>query len=120
MLLGLEAEIDAERDPGLVFGARHNLARALMECGRPEEARELLRSNGFGDSGGRVNRLKVLWLEAQIDAALGDLLATALGSIDDGFVIMDDHGEVFASELPSVSPVLLSELALAGNRGAVG
>jgi tetratricopeptide (TPR) repeat protein len=67
------ALIDRERDPELVFGAMHNLARSLMECGRPQEARELVRSNHFGDTGGRVNRLKVLWLEAQIDAALGDL-----------------------------------------------
>ena len=65
--------VDPGRDPGLVFGAVHNLARALMACGRYEEARELLRSNGSEDPGGQVNRLKVRWLEGQIDAGLGEL-----------------------------------------------
>lgn len=65
--------VDHGRDPGLVFGAAHNLARALMACGRYEEARELLRSNGSEDPGGQVNRLKVRWLEGQVDAGLGEL-----------------------------------------------
>jgi len=67
------ALVDRRRDAGLVFGAVHNLARALMECGRFEAARELLRSNRSGDPGGRVNRLKVRWLEGQIAAGLGEL-----------------------------------------------
>lgn len=67
------ALVDRRRDPGLLFGAVHNLARSLMECGRFEEARELLRSNRSGDPGGRVNRLKVRWLEGQIAAGLGEL-----------------------------------------------
>lgn len=65
--------VDPGRDPGLVFGAVHNLARALMACGRYEEARELLSSNGSEDPGGQVNRFKVRWLEGQIDAGLGEL-----------------------------------------------
>ena len=65
--------VDEARDPGLVFAALHNLGRALMACGRYAEARDLLRSNGSEDPGGQVNRLKVRWLEGQIDAGLGDL-----------------------------------------------
>lgn len=67
------ALVDRRRDPGLVFGAVHNLARSLMECGRFAEARELLRSNRPSDPGGRVNRLKVRWLEGEIAAGLGEL-----------------------------------------------
>ena len=65
------ALVEPERDPGLVFGALHNLAHSLIECGRLEEARELLRSNRFGDPRGRVSRLTVRWLEGRIDAGLG-------------------------------------------------
>ena len=65
------ALIDREREPELVFGAVHNLAHALMECGRPEEAREVMRRNEA--AAGRVNRVKVRWLEGQIAAALGNL-----------------------------------------------
>lgn len=66
------ARIDREREPELVFGALHNLARALLQLGRPEEAKELLRQNSFGDPRGRVSRLTVRWLEGQIDAGLGN------------------------------------------------
>jgi hypothetical protein len=66
------ALVDRDRDPYLVFGAIHNLARALLGCGRAAEARELLQLSRFGDSG-RVSRLRVRWLEADIDAASGNL-----------------------------------------------
>lgn len=65
--------VDRQRDPGLVFGAVHNLARALMACGRFDEARDFLERNSAADPGGRVNRLKVRWLEGQINAGLGEL-----------------------------------------------
>jgi tetratricopeptide (TPR) repeat protein len=85
------ALVDRPRDPGLVFGAVHNLARGLMECGRFEEARELLRSNHAMDPGGRVNRLKVRWLEGQIAAGLGELdrAEQALAEVRLGFEEMD-------------------------------
>jgi tetratricopeptide (TPR) repeat protein len=85
------ALVDGQRDPGLMFGAVHNLARALMECGRYEEARELLRSNRSTDCGGRVNRLKVRWLEGQIAAGLGELdgAERALAEVSRGFEEID-------------------------------
>jgi len=85
------ALVDAKRDPGLAFGAVHNLARSLMECGRPAEAREVLGSNPAGAACGRVSRLKVRWLQGQIAAALGDLDAAeqALGEVCRGFEEVD-------------------------------
>lgn len=79
--------VDRGRDPGLVFGAVHNLGRALTACGRYEEARALLRANSSMDPGGQVNRLKVRWLEGQIEAGIGDLepAEKALAEVCEGF-----------------------------------
>jgi tetratricopeptide (TPR) repeat protein len=66
------ALVDAKRDPGLVAGAMHNLAFLLVECGRLEEAKELLQHNR-PSHGGRVDQLKVRWLEGRIEAGLGRL-----------------------------------------------
>jgi tetratricopeptide (TPR) repeat protein len=68
------ALVDAKRDPGLVAGAMHNLAFLLVECGRLEEAKELLQHHRHRPShGGRVDQLKVRWLEGRIEAGLGNL-----------------------------------------------
>lgn len=105
------ALVDGRRDPGLMFGAVHNLARALMECGRYEEARDLLRSNLLrsnrsGDCGGRVNRLKVRWLEGQIAAGLGELddAERALAEVGRGFeeIELPYKGALAALELAAV------------------
>ncbi|HEY9420302.1 MAG TPA: hypothetical protein VIW92_02720 [Thermoanaerobaculia bacterium] len=67
--------VDANRDPRLVFVAAHNKARFLMDCGRFRDARIAvfdLKGRGL-DPGGRVNELKVRWLEGQINAGLGEL-----------------------------------------------
>jgi tetratricopeptide (TPR) repeat protein len=67
--------IDEKRDPRLLLIAWHNQARALMECGEFRDARIALwklKSRGL-DLGGRINELKNLWLEGQINAELGEL-----------------------------------------------
>ncbi len=67
--------LNAGRDTELVSAAIHNKARFLLDCGRLREARvELfdLYRRGPGP-GGRVNELKVRWLEGQIHASAGDL-----------------------------------------------
>ena len=67
--------VDADRDPRLLFVGAHNQARFLMDCGRFRDARLAvfnLKSRGI-DPGGRVNELKVRWLEGQINAGLGKL-----------------------------------------------
>lgn len=85
---GLEL-IDEHRDPRLVFATLHNQARFLVDCDRLREARIALwklKSRGL-DSGGRVNELKVRWLEAQVNAGLGELdrAEAALAEVQRGF-----------------------------------
>ncbi|HTG31794.1 MAG TPA: hypothetical protein VLB76_02595 [Thermoanaerobaculia bacterium] len=69
------ALINESRDPRLMYIALHNQARFLMDCGRLRDARIALwtlKARGL-DAGGRINELKVRWLEGQINAALGEL-----------------------------------------------
>ena len=67
--------IDQKRDPRLAFAGAHNLARALAGCERYREARVVLfKIRGQAEeAGGRVNALKVRWLEAEILFVLGKL-----------------------------------------------
>ena len=69
------AGLDEAREPAVVLWAVHNLALFLIECGRLREARTLLWHNRhrYQASGGRVHHLKLLALEAQINAGLGEL-----------------------------------------------
>ena len=71
---GLEL-IDENREPKLVYAAMQNKARLLTEAGLLRDARIALwtlKTRGI-DAGGRINELKVRWLEGQINAALGEL-----------------------------------------------
>lgn len=81
--------IDGDRDPRLVFLGLHNQARFLMDCGRLRDALKMIfeiRSRHL-DPGGRINELKVRWVEGQIYAALGKLdhAKRALQSVKEGF-----------------------------------
>ncbi len=86
--LGLSS-VDERRDPGLVFAALQCKARLLVDCGRLVEARralwDLRTSNP--DMGGRVNELKVRWLEGQIFVGLRQLdhAENALRQVKHGF-----------------------------------
>lgn len=66
--------IDRERDPSLYFAAVQNVARALKNCGRLREARTVLWVNlqHQDTAGGRLNLLKLRWLEGEINVALGE------------------------------------------------
>lgn len=81
--------IDEERDPRLFLIALHNQARAFMDCGQLREARIALwklKARGLGFDG-RLNELKIRWLEGQINAGLGELdrAETALQEVMLGF-----------------------------------
>jgi tetratricopeptide (TPR) repeat protein len=85
--------IDEKRDPRLLLIALHNQARALMECGEFRDARIALwklRTRGL-DLGGRINELKIRWLEGQISAGLGELerAEAALQEVKLGFEEVD-------------------------------
>lgn len=85
--------VDEDRDPHLIFLARHNQARLLVDCGKLRDARIALwtlKARGI-DAGGRINELKVRWLEGQINAGLGELerAETALLEVMLGFEEVD-------------------------------
>ena len=76
--------IDESQDPRLLFAALHNQARFLNDCGRLREARIALwklKARRL-DPGGRINELKIRWLEGQINAGLGELDRAELALLD--------------------------------------
>ena len=66
--------LEEEREPLLEFAAVHNQLMFLIDCGRYQEAKELLSLNRrrLRDAGGRLNRFKVVWQEGRVAAGLGD------------------------------------------------
>lgn len=66
--------IDGERDPSLLFAGVHNLARCHIDLGQYRKARALVWANRrrYKDALGRVNELKLRWLQAQIDLGLDE------------------------------------------------
>lgn len=81
--------LDEKREPLLVFQGLHNLARFLLDAGQLREARMALwkaKARGL-DAGGRINELRVRWLEGQINASLGELerAEAALREVKEGF-----------------------------------
>jgi tetratricopeptide (TPR) repeat protein len=83
------ALLDQERDPRLVYLALHNQARLFLDLGQLREARMALwkaKARGL-DAGGRMNELRVRWLEGQINASLGELerAEAALREVKEGF-----------------------------------
>ncbi|HEY4564378.1 MAG TPA: hypothetical protein VIJ36_15445, partial [Thermoanaerobaculia bacterium] len=112
---GLEL-IAPDRDPRLLYVALHNQARALMECGRLRDARIALwqiRARRL-DVGGRINELKIRWLEAQINAGLGELdrAELALREVKQGFA---DAGLGYKAALAGLE---LGAVLLRGGRTA--
>ena len=81
--------LDEQREPGLVYSSVQAEARFLVDCGRLREARVRLWSlkRRRLDSGGRVNELKVRWLEGQIFVGLNQLgfAENALKQVKQGF-----------------------------------
>jgi len=83
------AMIDETRDPGLVFSALQCQAWCLADCGRyPQAQRTLgeLRRRGLV-AGGRLDELKLRWLEGHIDAGLKKFgpAESALRHVREGF-----------------------------------
>jgi tetratricopeptide (TPR) repeat protein len=69
------ASINERLDPRLAFSAIQSHAWFLVDCGRLREAQSALRDLGRRklDPGGRVNELKVRWLEGHIHEGLEEL-----------------------------------------------
>lgn len=83
------ASVDGDRDPGLVFGALQSTGWFLVDCGLYPEARRLLRELRWHrlHAGGRVNELKVRWLEGHILSGEGKLASAepVLQEVKQGF-----------------------------------
>lgn len=80
--------IDASLDPELVFAGIHNQIWFLADCGQFEKAEKLLFQNrGRYEGQGRLNRLRLRWMEGRIDTGLGrhDRAATIFEEVKDGF-----------------------------------
>lgn len=81
--------IQEDREPKLILAAIQNRARLLADCGRFRDARIALWTLKARrlDAGGRLNELKIRWLEGQINAGLGELdrAETALQEVMLGF-----------------------------------
>jgi tetratricopeptide (TPR) repeat protein len=83
------ASVDQRRDPGLMFSATQAMARFLVDCGQFREAQRAifeLRLRRLG-IGGRINELKVRWLEGQIYVGLEllDRAEMVLRQVKEGF-----------------------------------
>jgi tetratricopeptide (TPR) repeat protein len=79
--------LDERRDPGLVFSSLQTAAWFLVDCGRFREARVALFELKGRNLGGRVNELKVRWLEGHIFVGLRDFehAERALQQVKQGF-----------------------------------
>jgi len=73
--------IDEEIDPELASDAHQNHIRALIESGQFQEARKALFQNAarFKDFAGKINRIKIGWMRATIDAGLESFQSAELG-----------------------------------------
>jgi tetratricopeptide (TPR) repeat protein len=85
--------IDGSRDPALVSNALHNQILFLIHEGHCLKARKFLFGNRIQVlKGGRINELKVRWLEGRISYGLGDLpeAETAFQEVRAGFETTDN------------------------------
>lgn len=69
------AMIDREREPELALFAIHNIAWFLMESGRFRKARNVVWEHRwrYAQHGGKIDRVKLCWLQARIDGGLEKL-----------------------------------------------
>jgi tetratricopeptide (TPR) repeat protein len=98
--------LDARRDPALVFMTVHNLLMFLVEVGRTGEAARLFAASRplYAAHNGRLEQLKIRWLEARIAAGLGNdaVAERAYAEVRTGFV---------AAELPYDAALVSLDLA---------
>jgi tetratricopeptide (TPR) repeat protein len=71
------ALVDEEREPGIVHSAIHNQLLFIVDCGRFSEGRifRLRHSRILARDEGRMNRLRLRWVEGRIEAGLGNLVS---------------------------------------------
>ena len=98
--------VDESYDPEIVFFAVHNQIWFTVESGRFEEAQRLVFLNrGRYQGAARLNRIKLRWLEARIDAGLGkhERAVNVFSEVRDDF---EEAGQAFPSALASLDMAL--------------
>jgi tetratricopeptide (TPR) repeat protein len=101
------AAIDETRDPAVAVMALTNQLWFLVDCGRFREAKRLLfRNRHRCQAAGRVQTLKLLWLEGRIRYGLEELASaeTAFLEVKQGF---EEAGLGFAAALASLDAALV-------------
>ncbi|MFY9821429.1 MAG: hypothetical protein WAM82_08605 [Thermoanaerobaculia bacterium] len=101
------AAIDETRDPAVAVMALTNQLWFLVACGRFREAKRLLfRNRRRCQSAGRVQTLKLLWLEGRIRYGLEELASaeSAFLEVKQGF---EETGLGFAAALASLDAALV-------------
>lgn len=109
------ALIDSERDPQLTLAAVHNIAWFLVDCGRFRQARTLVWENRgrYDRHGGRIDRVKLRWLQGLIDAGMGSL-AGAEQALVEARQGLDEAGLRYHSALSGLD---LASILLRQRRG---
>lgn len=98
--------VDESYDPEIVFFAVHNQIWFTVECGRFEEAQKLVFLNrGRYEGVASLNRIKLRWTEARIDAGLGrhERAVDVFSEVRDRFA---EAGQEFPSALVSLDMAL--------------
>ncbi len=114
--------IDPTAEPELSLAAVHNILVCLMELGRSREARPLLERFGplYERCGGRLNALKLRWVEGKIAAGCDDLKTAESHFVEvrQGF---EETGLAFHGALVSLdlTSIWLRESRIAEARGLV-
>lgn len=100
--------LDKDREPELTFFAAHNRILFLVALGRFREAKKefFLYRADFQNLEGKVNHLKLRWLQAQVSAGLEEWDSAEVAFLDarDGF---ESAGLGFASALAALDLALL-------------
>lgn len=100
--------IDPTAEPELSLAAVHNILVCLMELGRSREARPLLDRFGplYERCGGRLNALKLRWVEGKIAAGCDDLkmAESCFVEVRQGFeeIGLAFHGALVSLDLTSI------------------
>jgi tetratricopeptide (TPR) repeat protein len=68
------ALVDGEREPGLVYAARHNQLLFIIDCGRFREAQAFRTRHRWvlGRDEGRMSRIRLRELDGRVEAGLGN------------------------------------------------
>lgn len=108
--------IDQDRDPQLTLSAIHNIAWFLVDCGSFRQARAMVWENRwrYDQHGGRIDRVKLRWLQGLVDAGMENLTSAeqALVEARQG---LDEAGLRYHSALSGLD---LASILLRQKRGA--